>query len=140
MLGRPDADIPALERAISQLARVAKPGGFIVIEEINAHSPEARLMRSYWRLLKGKTIQAVKTPAGVEHRCQFGGETLFWRHSNQRWLADQFALHSCKRVAQQSGQATELYSYLPGKPLKSLAHAWNAFWLRLSIGRGSCVS
>jgi 2-polyprenyl-3-methyl-5-hydroxy-6-metoxy-1,4-benzoquinol methylase len=88
--------IPAAERALSQLTRVAKPGGYIVLEEINAHAPEAYLMRAYWRLLKGKQIRAVKTPAGVEHQSQFGGETLFWRHAERRWLVDQLALHSCR--------------------------------------------
>ena len=37
--------IPDAERAISQLVRVAKPGGFIVLEEVNQSAPEARMMR-----------------------------------------------------------------------------------------------
>jgi 2-polyprenyl-3-methyl-5-hydroxy-6-metoxy-1,4-benzoquinol methylase len=122
--------IPAAEHAISQLTRVTKPGGYIVLEEINAHAPESHLMRAYWRLLKGKQIQAVKTPAGVEHQSQFGGETLFWRHAERRWLVDQFGLDSCRLVALGSGLFTDFYIYLPGKPLQSLAHAWNRFWLR----------
>jgi len=122
--------IPAAERAISQLTRVAKAGGYIVLEEINAHAPEALLMRAYWRLLKSKQIQAVKTPAGVEHQSQFGGETLFWRHAERHWLVDQFGLHSCRLAAAGSGLFTDLYQYLPGKPLQSLAHAWNRLWLR----------
>ncbi len=122
--------IPAAQRAISQLTRVAKAGGYIVLEEINANAPEALLMRAYWRLLKGKQIQAVKTPAGVEHQSQFDGETLFWRHAERRWLVDQFGLHSCRLIASGSGQFTDLYQYLPGKPLQSLVHAWNRFWLR----------
>lgn len=117
--------IPAAERAISQLSRVAKPGGYIVVEEINAHAPEAHLMRTFWRLLKRKKIQAVKTPAGVEHQSDFGGETLFWRHADPRWLIDQFGQHSCKLVTVRSGQFTELYQYLPGKRLQSLVHVWN---------------
>jgi 2-polyprenyl-3-methyl-5-hydroxy-6-metoxy-1,4-benzoquinol methylase len=122
--------IPAAARAISQLTRVAKPGGYVVLEEINAHAPEARLMRAYWRLLKRKQIHAVKTPAGVEHQSQFGGEMLFWRHAELRWLVDQLGLHSCSLVASGSGLFTDLYQYLPGKPLQSLTHAWNRFWLR----------
>jgi 2-polyprenyl-3-methyl-5-hydroxy-6-metoxy-1,4-benzoquinol methylase len=122
--------IPAAQRALAELTRVARPGGYIVFEEINVHAPEALLMRASWRLLKGKQIHAVKTPAGIEHQSQFGGETLFWRHADRRWLVEQLALHSCKLVASGSGMFTDLYQYLPGKPLKSLAHAWNRFWLR----------
>ena len=33
--------IPDVERAISELAPVTKPGGFLVLEEINQSAPEA---------------------------------------------------------------------------------------------------
>ena len=77
-----------------------------------------------------RQIQAVKAPAGVEHQSQFADETLFWRHAKRQWLADKFGIHSCKLVAAESGLFTDLYQFLPGKPLQSLAHAWNRFWLR----------
>ena len=44
--------IPDAERAISQLVRVTKPGGFIVLEEINQNAPEALVMRLAWSALK----------------------------------------------------------------------------------------
>jgi 2-polyprenyl-3-methyl-5-hydroxy-6-metoxy-1,4-benzoquinol methylase len=122
--------IPAAERAISQLTRVTRAGGYIVLEECNAHAPEAILMHAYWRLLKEKAIRSVKTPVGVKHQCQFGGETLFWRDSERSWLVDQLGLHSCRLVASGSGLFTDLYQYLPFRLLQSLAHAWNRFWLR----------
>jgi 2-polyprenyl-3-methyl-5-hydroxy-6-metoxy-1,4-benzoquinol methylase len=122
--------IPDAQRAVEQLIRVAKPGGYIVLEEIDMHAPEARLMNAYWRLLKGKKIKANRTPAGVEHRCDLEGETLFWRHADPRWLVDEFARQSCTLVERGSSLFTDLYMYLPGKPLKNLAHAFNRFWLR----------
>jgi len=122
--------IPAAERAIQQLTRVAKPGGYIVFEEINESSPEGYFMRAYWKLLKGKSIKAEKKPSGIEHQSQFGGETLFWRHANRKWLINELASHSCKFVGSGSGMCTDMYMYLPGKPLQSLSHAWNRFWLK----------
>jgi 2-polyprenyl-3-methyl-5-hydroxy-6-metoxy-1,4-benzoquinol methylase len=44
--------IPDVERAISELTRVVKPGGFVVLEEINQRAPEARIMRTAWSALK----------------------------------------------------------------------------------------
>ena len=65
--------IPGVERALSELVRVTKPGGYVVLEEINVHSLEALLLRTFWRTLKRKKIRATRTPAGIEHQCQFGG-------------------------------------------------------------------
>ena len=33
--------IPDADRAIGELTRVAKPGGVLVVEEINQHAPES---------------------------------------------------------------------------------------------------
>ena len=68
--------IPGVERALSELVRVTKPGGYVVLEEINVHSPETLLLRTFWRTLKRKKIRATRTPAGIEHQCQFGGDAF----------------------------------------------------------------
>ena len=111
--------IPGVERRLSELVRVTKPGGYVVLEEINAHSPEALLLRHILADAQRKKIRATRTPAGVEHQCQFEGETLFWRHADLRWLVDQLERRSCKLVARQSSAFTEFYQYLPG-PFKAL--------------------
>jgi SAM-dependent methyltransferase len=121
--------IQAAESAIAQLARVAKPGGYVVVEDINPQAPEVVAKRA-WRSFKDKKVKITKVPAGVEHERPFCGDTLFWRHTNPHWLVVQFERHSCKLVARRSGQATELYGAVPGLTLKSLVHAWNTFWLR----------
>src|SRR5262245_58105187 len=48
--------IPDAKRAIAELVRVTKPGGYLVFEEINQNSPEARFMRLVWRVAKRKKI------------------------------------------------------------------------------------
>jgi 2-polyprenyl-3-methyl-5-hydroxy-6-metoxy-1,4-benzoquinol methylase len=121
--------IPDAERALSQLARVAKPGGFIVLEEVNQHAPEAWMMRLIWSALK-KNITITKTPRGYEQSSRFEGETLFWRHANTGWLVTQFAQHSCGLVRRDSSMLSEMYIYAPGKLLKDTIHGWNRLWAR----------
>jgi ubiquinone/menaquinone biosynthesis C-methylase UbiE len=122
--------IPDAQRAIDELVRVAKPGGYLVLEEINQDAPEARMMRLFWSTLKKKQITITRTPAGPEHTCAFAGETLFWRHANPRWLIDQFGSRSCTLVRRDCGAFSDLSNYLPGEFLKAPVHAWNRFWLR----------
>lgn len=121
--------IPDAERAISQLIRVAKPGGFIVLEEVNQNAPEARMMRLVWSALK-KGITVTKTPRGYEQTSRFEGETLFWRQVNITWLVTQFARHSCRLFRRDSSMLSEMYIYAPGKLLKDTIHAWNRLWAR----------
>jgi 2-polyprenyl-3-methyl-5-hydroxy-6-metoxy-1,4-benzoquinol methylase len=116
--------IPDAERAISELARVTKPGGFLVLEEISQSAPEAWMMRMGWQALK-KNIAIKKTSAGYEQTTRFARETLFWRHVNTRWLIAQFSRHSCSLFRRDGGMFTEMYTYLPGKFFKSAMHAWN---------------
>ena len=121
--------IPSAERAIDQLTRVTRPGGFLVLEEINQHAPEAWMMRMGWSAVK-KDIVIAKTPRGFEQTSRFENETLFWRHANPRWLIDQFASRSCRLVRRDSGMFSDMYMYAPGKHLKEVINAWNRWWAR----------
>jgi ubiquinone/menaquinone biosynthesis C-methylase UbiE len=121
--------IPNAERAVSELARVAKPGGFVVLEEINQNAPEAWMMRLGWSMFK-RNITITKCPAGYEQISHFKGESLFWRHTNKHWLIAQFARHACTLVQRDGGTFSDLYIYAPGQFTKSVVHAWNRFWAR----------
>jgi 2-polyprenyl-3-methyl-5-hydroxy-6-metoxy-1,4-benzoquinol methylase len=121
--------VPEVERAIRELARVTKPGGFIVIEEINHNAPEACMMRTGWSMLK-KNITIARTPAGYEQTSRFEGETLFWRHADIGWLVDQFAHHSCEMLHRDSGMFSDLYIYAPSTFLKKSINSWNRLWAR----------
>ena len=121
--------IPNAERAISELARVTKPGGVLVLEEINQHAPEAWVMRAGWAALK-KNIAITNTPRGHEQSSRFEGETLFWRHSNTSWLISQFSRHSCNLVRRDSGMFSDLHMYARSKFLKTAINTWNRLWAR----------
>src|SRR5262245_36638848 len=121
--------VPDAEGALRELARVTRPGGYLVLEELNVHAPEAWLMRVGWSAFK-RHITLTRTAAGVEHTCPFEGETLFWRHTDTRWLVAELARHSVQLVRRDSSLCSEMYTYAPGGFLKGMVHAWNRFWLR----------
>lgn len=121
--------IPDAERAIGELTRVTKPGGFLVLEEVNQHAPEAWIMRLLWSTLK-KNITVTKTPRGYEQSSRFEGETLFWRQVDTRWLIAQFASHSCSLVRRDSSMLSEMYIYTPGRIIENAIHGCNRLWAR----------
>ena len=72
--------IPAAERALSQLIRVAKAGGYIVLEEINAHAPEALLMRVL---------------AAAQGQADPSGENSCWRGTPESVRRRDLVLEAC---------------------------------------------
>jgi 2-polyprenyl-3-methyl-5-hydroxy-6-metoxy-1,4-benzoquinol methylase len=122
--------IPDVERALDELIRVTKHRGFLVFEELNSYSPEALMMRAYWRIAKRKKIKITRPDAGYEHTCAFEGETLFWRQADLRWLMDYLTSHSCTLFGRSSAACSELYGLVPFRRFDSAIHGWNRFWLR----------
>ena len=121
--------VPDLSQAVAEVARVVRPGGFIVLEELNQGSPESRTMKTAWSLFKRK-ITVTRMPAGHECSCDFDGETVFWRLTNAKWLTAQFAEHSCELFRRDSSMFTEFWKYAPGGLLKGAAHRWNLICAR----------
>jgi 2-polyprenyl-3-methyl-5-hydroxy-6-metoxy-1,4-benzoquinol methylase len=121
--------VPDADRALSELVRVTKPGGFLVLEEINQSAPEAWLMRKLWSKFR-TNITITKTTRGYEQTSRFADEMLFWRHTDLRWLVSRFGLLSCSLVRRDSGIFSDMYIYAPGEVLKSAVNAWNRIWLR----------
>lgn len=122
--------IPEVGGAISELARVIKPGGSLIISEGNQSSLEAALTRNLRRLLRREKAEVKRKPAGIEYWKEIGGDAIVTRTANIPWLVrtlEAEGLTLRKRVA---GQFSESYTRVSGARLKRLIHAFNNFWFR----------
>lgn len=124
--------IPDLEKAISELSRVLKPNGVLVISEGNVFSLESiveiiafPILR---RLLQREKVAAKHTQFGIEYWVTSPAGPLLTRRTNIGRLIR--ALEEKRLVVRKhvSGEFTELYTMLPTRLLRSLVHVFNRFW------------
>jgi|SRR3990167_8370500 len=122
--------IPVLETAISELTRILKPGGILVIGEGNMHSLQSIILRNLKRFLgKEKTI-VKKEPAGIEHWKSTSTGTLLTRETNMQWLIERLKSKQLTVIKRVAGQFTEVYIKVSSPLLKYLIHSFNNFWFQ----------
>lgn len=122
--------VPAVEKAIAELARVLAPGGILVISEGNLRSIQAVKLRWLKRLLRRQRAEVVRTAAGIEFWEETGSGRLMTRQADIPWLIAESRRHGLRLVERRAGQFSEIYTILPWKPLRSLVHAFNHLWFR----------
>lgn len=122
--------VPDVVKAVSELSRIVKPGGVVVISEGNVRSIQAVLLRNLKKLL-GKNLGEVNpTPAGLEFWEPHATGKLMTRQADIPWLIREFEKHGLKLVTRRAGQFSEIYMILPWKPLRWLVHVFNNVWYR----------
>lgn len=123
--------IPDIDKAISELARVLKPGGVLILNENNMHSLQSIMTRALHGFSgRKKTIMIKRTAAGVEHIPVDSSTMVFTREANVDWLVSTCKknhLHLMKRF---SGEFTDAYIKVPSSLGKRLIHRFNNLWFR----------
>jgi SAM-dependent methyltransferase len=132
--------IPDVSLALGQLARVTKPGGMIVINEINGQSPEARLKRAVFQRMRTRDIQVRRTAAGVEHWETTPSGPLMWRHARIDWLVDEGSRCGLRLERRMPGQFSELYTNMPARWLADTVQAVNRVWFERVRRPGPAVA
>jgi ubiquinone/menaquinone biosynthesis C-methylase UbiE len=120
--------IPDVGQAVSELARVLKPGGSLIISESNRSSLEAVTVRSLRRLLGKEKSDVKDEPEGVEYWKVKDGEALITRQANISWLIRAFEARGLVLHRRIPGQFSESYTRFEAEPLRKLVHKINKFW------------
>jgi 2-polyprenyl-3-methyl-5-hydroxy-6-metoxy-1,4-benzoquinol methylase len=122
--------VPAVEKAVAELARIIAPGGTLVVSEGNKRSVQAWTLSTLKKLLGRERAEIVNAPAGKEFWEQTRTGRLMTRQADIPWLIREFERHGLRLIERRAGQFSEIYISLPWKPLRSLVHAFNNFWFR----------
>jgi ubiquinone/menaquinone biosynthesis C-methylase UbiE len=127
--------VPDLDLALSELARVLRPGGRLALCENDMESLHVRFWEPALRLLKrglGRTLpERRKTVRGIEewYAEQNGG--LLVRKTDMNWLQKYCAEQGLDMVERFPSQFTELYANLSSQMLKRAVYAYNKAWFDL---------
>lgn len=122
--------IPDIEKAISELTRVLKRGGILIISEGNMVSIQSVILRNI-KLLLGKEKAVVReTPAGLEYWTITSNGKLLTRHANIQWLKKKFRSSGFTVKNHFSGQFTELYTVFSSRKLQNVIHTFNYVWFK----------
>ena len=119
--------VPDLAKAVSELCRVLRPGGKIVICDNNIDSMDVRLLRIAKRLKARQ--RPTRTPYGIENWTPSPAGLVLVRWHDVPALVDLFARRGVKIEKRRAGRFTELFVYLPAW-LRPLAHRWNQLYFR----------
>jgi ubiquinone/menaquinone biosynthesis C-methylase UbiE len=117
--------IPDLVKALTELARVLRLGGTLVVSEGNMSSSDSILGRTLFRPLRRRKTVMKKTPAGIEYRTSTGSATRFVRFANVNWLIRRFETEGVYIQERFSGQFTGAYTMVSFGLLKDLIHHFN---------------
>jgi ubiquinone/menaquinone biosynthesis C-methylase UbiE len=114
--------IQEISKAVHQLARVVRPGGWIVIGENNVHSLEWTL----YRLFRRSGSRSIRlTPAGLESSWEHDAGKIFVRQQSIPWLTQAFATEGLSLERRIARQFTEVYTKLPWRSARRLVHVFN---------------
>lgn len=122
--------IPDIEKAISELSRVLKKGGVLIISEGNMSSLQSIVLRNLKALLGKEKSVVRRTGAGLEYWTTTSAGDLLTRQTNMPWLKKRFQNTGFVVKKHVSGQFTELYTRVSSKLLVGLIHGFNNLWFK----------
>ena len=122
--------IPSVDRALSELARVLKRQGLLVVSETNMYSLQAIVFRSLKRFLGTERAQVKRSASGIEHWTGGGDDMLLTREADIRWLSERCAAHGLSIRKRLAGQFTEAYTRVSSPAVRRIIHRWNAFYFK----------
>jgi 2-polyprenyl-3-methyl-5-hydroxy-6-metoxy-1,4-benzoquinol methylase len=130
--------IPELETALCELARVLKPGGTLVLSEINMRSPDIFIREKAIHLLK-KVLRKdnavmTRTPRGIEvWKENLDGSGLMVRKTDMEFLTSFLLSQGLTQIERTPCELTQVFTNLPTRALRRAIYALNRFYFRYSL-------
>jgi ubiquinone/menaquinone biosynthesis C-methylase UbiE len=122
--------IPEVEKALDELCRVVKSGGYLVLCENSNNAVETRLRNIIKKIFRIKNTKDFKTYKGMECWTETEAGKFLVRKTNFNWLIRYVTGKDFSLVDRRAAQFTELYSWISFKPLKTFIQLFNEFWFR----------
>ena len=122
--------VPAIEKAVAELARILAPGGTLIVSEGNQRSLQAVGLRTLKKVLGKERAELIRTPAGIEYWEETSSGRFMTRQANIPWLIREFERHGLQLEQRTAGQFTEIFMLLPWKAARQAVHGFNNAWFR----------
>lgn len=122
--------VPDVRAALSELARVTRSGGRLIVNEINSSAPEPRLLRALFPRVARSGVRIERTDAGFEHWAMTAEGPMMWRHADLDWLVGEARRNGLVPLRRIAGQLSESYAEMPAGSLAAAVHSVNSFWFR----------
>ena len=121
---------PELEKAMSEMARVLRHGGALIVSVGNTTSFWSLFGRYMVRLLRRKRTKVEKTPAGIEYWTIKASGISFVRDHNIKWLVRKFEEYGLAVQERTSAEFTIVWTMIHFRRLQNLILKFNRFWFK----------
>jgi len=121
--------ISEIEKALSELARVLKKDGIMILAEGNMKSLQTRFAKS-WKKKHSNDIINLKDNGLCFWSETSAGEILV-RKTNIKWLIDFMQKRGLKLVKRFPGHFTSFYTRIKNRLLKNCLYFFNDFWFKV---------
>ncbi|MBF0531704.1 MAG: methyltransferase domain-containing protein [Candidatus Omnitrophica bacterium] len=122
--------VPQVEKAIAELARVVKPGGYLIVTENNMRSLQLVVQRRLRRFFSKNVVRFERKPSGLESWRETDVGPVLARQTDMRWFIQAFEAQDLRLCQHKACQFSEIYTSLRSPFLKKLVHGFNDFWFQ----------
>jgi 2-polyprenyl-3-methyl-5-hydroxy-6-metoxy-1,4-benzoquinol methylase len=122
--------IPEVGTAVSELARVLRKGGKLVVSEANMYSLQSVAHRALKRALGRRSPGVARTASGLEQWARTEAGELLMRQADVRWLKNAFEDRRVRVIRHIPGQFSELYTRFSSPMMTRIIHGLNYAWFR----------
>lgn len=124
--------IPELDKALSELVRVTKPGGRIALQVTNKGALDHKIEDIARFLLRKPEVGQEKLKFGVGGWCDMHGGQLYNWKMNIGVLTDAMQQLGCTRIYRGAAEFTELQRRVGISPVRNLMRRFNNLYFNLS--------